>query len=50
MKRTIAVGLLMTLGLILATGFFANSDRDFLVAAFGWGWGMLTAFFIDKDR
>ena len=48
MKRTAAIGLLMTLGLILASGFFATSDRDFVIAAFGWIWGLLTACLIDK--
>ena len=40
----------MALGLILASGFFATSDRDFVIAAFGWVWGLLTAFFIDKGH
>jgi membrane associated rhomboid family serine protease len=50
LKRTAAIGLLMALGLILAVGFFATGDRDFMIAAFGWIWGLLTALWIDNGH
>jgi len=50
LRACVGVGLLATLLLIVVSGFWVGSTRDFIGISMGYAWGLVAAYSVDAVK